>query len=294
MAEGDTILRLARRLDERLAGRPVSVRTPGARRPDGLPATELDGRVLERVESRGKHLLLHFDGGLGLHSHLGMRGRWQIYAQGEQWRRPARDAWIAVAGSGAEAVNFGGSRMRIAREAQLRLDPKLARLGPDLLADDFDPAVAATRISARPELELGEALLGQRLVAGIGNIFRSEGCFAAGVNPHTASQSRAKLARKGRPHRMAANPVTCGEKTGQRASAMKPIWIPARGRRNGLGGRTWTGLPERLRSQMPARNRYLALPTSRYHTGTRAYWNSKMPAKSTPNPSRKRSSFCPR
>jgi endonuclease-8 len=184
--EGDSVLRLARRLDERLAGSEVSVRTPGRRRPDGLPAAELDGRALERVEARGKHLLLHFDGGVALHAHMGMRGSWQLYENGERWRRPAHDAWIALAGNGAEAVNFGGSKLRIVREAQLLRDPRLARLGPDLLAEDFDPAVAAARIrSAGPDLRVGDALLGQRLVAGIGNIFRSEGCFAAGLDPRT-------------------------------------------------------------------------------------------------------------
>jgi endonuclease VIII len=182
--EGDSVLRLARRLDERLVGGEVSVRTPGMRRPDGLSAAELDGRALERVESRGKHLLLHFDGGVALHAHMGMRGSWQIYESGERWRRPARDAWIALAGNGAEAVNFGGSKLRIVRESQLGRDPRLARLGPDILADDFDPRVAAARIrSAGPDLRIGDALLGQRLVAGIGNIFRSEGCFAAGLDP---------------------------------------------------------------------------------------------------------------
>jgi endonuclease VIII len=184
--EGDSVLRLARRLDERLAGSKVSVRTPGQRRPDGIPAAELDGRVLERAESRGKHLLLHFEGGVALHAHMGMRGSWQLYEDGERWRRPARDAWIALTGNGAEAVNFGGSKLRIVREAQLGRDPRLARLGPDLLADDFDPAVAAARIrSAGADLRIGDALLGQRLVAGIGNIFRSEGSFEAGLDPRT-------------------------------------------------------------------------------------------------------------
>jgi endonuclease-8 len=186
MAEGDSILRIARRLDERLAGKEVSVRTPGPRRPAGLPVDQLSGRTLERVESRGKHLLLHFDGGLALHSHLGMRGSWEIYAAGERWRRPARQAWIALADDSSEAVNFGGSTMRVAREAQLLRDPRLARLGPDLLADEFDPEAGAARIrSIAPDLKLGDALLGQRLVAGIGNIFRSEGCFAARVDPGT-------------------------------------------------------------------------------------------------------------
>ena len=186
MAEGDSILRLARRLDRTLAGSVLAARTPGPRRPVGLPVDRIDGSVLERVESRGKHLLFHFDPGTVLHSHLGMRGSWELYRRGERWRRPAAQAWIALSSGDAEAVNFGGSTLRIATEAQLRHDPRLARLGPDLLAGDFDPKVGAARIrSVGPDLKLGEALLGQRLVAGIGNIFRSEGCFAAGLDPHT-------------------------------------------------------------------------------------------------------------
>jgi endonuclease VIII len=184
--EGDSILRIARRIDASLKGSEVAVRTPGPRRPAGLPIAEIDGRVLERAESRGKHLLLHFEDARVLHSHLGMRGTWHLYADGERWRRPASQAWIAIATDVAEAVNFGGSTMRIATEAQLLRDPRLARLGPDLLAEDFDVEGAVHSLrSAGPELELGEALLGQRLVAGIGNIFRSEGCFAAGVDPAT-------------------------------------------------------------------------------------------------------------
>ena len=167
-----------------LAGEQVSVRAPGQRRPAGLAISELDGTRLEHAESRGKHLLLHFEDRLVLHNHMGMRGSWQIVRQGERWRRPAREAWIAIAGNGSEAVNFGGSMMRIVREAQLLHDPKLARLGPDILAEDFDPAAAVARIRmTNQSMQLGEALLGQRLVAGIGNIFKSEGCFEARINP---------------------------------------------------------------------------------------------------------------
>jgi endonuclease VIII len=190
MAEGDSILRIARRLDESLAGRQVSVRTPGQRRPAGLPPAELDGRVIERVESRGKHLLIHFEDGLVLHSHLGMRGTWQLYAAGQRWRRPAREAWIAIAGNGAEAVNFGGSTMRIATEAQLWRDPRLARLGPDILGEDFESTAAVARMRRTNQgMQLGEALLGQRLVAGIGNIFKSEGCFEAEIDPTLSLES---------------------------------------------------------------------------------------------------------
>ena len=185
MAEGDSILRVARRMDGMLVGKTLAVRTPGQRRPAGLPAGELNGRELKGVESRGKHLLLHFEGALALHSHLGMRGSWQLYRAGERWRRPAHQVWIVLSAEEGEAVNFGGSTMRIAREAQLLRDPRLARLGPDLLGDDFDPGAVVDRMRAiAPEIELGQALLGQRLVAGIGNIFKSEGCFAASLDPN--------------------------------------------------------------------------------------------------------------
>ena len=164
----------------------VTARSPGPRRPDGMRPSELDARTLESVKSRGKHLILHFSGGVALHSHLGMRGSWHLYASGERWRRPARRAWIAIAADGREAVNFEGSSLRLVREVELRRDPRLARLGPDILAGDWAAAAAAARLRAVPQLEVGDALLDQTLVAGIGNIFKSEGCFAARINPWRA------------------------------------------------------------------------------------------------------------
>jgi endonuclease-8 len=190
VAEGDSILRLARRIDERLGGKTVTVRSPGPRRPAGLPPSAIDGRVLERAESRGKHLLIHFEGGVALHSHLGMRGSWQLYAEGERWRRPASQAWIALTAEGIEAVNFGGSTMRIARQGQLRRDPRLARLGPDILGEGFEVGGAVRSLRrAGPGTELGEALLDQSLVAGIGNIFKSEGCFESRLDPRAPLES---------------------------------------------------------------------------------------------------------
>jgi endonuclease-8 len=185
MAEGDSILRMARGIEGALAGKAVSVRTPGQRRPEGLAPASIDGVVLERVESRGKHLLLYFADDLMLHSHLGMRGGWHVYRRGQRWRRPASQAWIALASEDAEAVNFGGSFMRIGRRGRLLREPRLVRLGPDILAEAFEPAEAIARMrSVNPQIELGAALLGQRLVAGIGNIFKSEGCWAAQVDPN--------------------------------------------------------------------------------------------------------------
>ena len=179
MAEGDSILRMARRLDEALAGEIASRSArPGPRRPDGLPAAELDGRVLERVESRGKHLLLHFEGGLVLHSHLGMRGGWHALPRAASaGGARAHQAWIALTGDGAEAVNFGGSTMRIAREAKLRAGPEAGTPRPGHPGGRLRSGRGRSAACGRSHrsIELGEALLGQRLVAGIGNIFKSRG-----------------------------------------------------------------------------------------------------------------------
>jgi endonuclease-8 len=186
MAEGDSILRMARGIEGALAGKAVSVRTPGQRRPEGLASASIDGLVLERAESRGKHLLLHFADDLMIHSHLGMRGGWHVYRSGERWRRPASQAWIVLASEDAEAVNFGGSFLRIGRRGRILREPRLVRLGPDILAEDFEPAAAIARMrGVDPRIELGAALLGQRLVAGIGNIFKSEGCWAARIDPQS-------------------------------------------------------------------------------------------------------------
>lgn len=179
------IHRLATRLRRTLVGCEVTAATPGRRRPDGLPASALDGRTLESVESRGKHLVLHFSGGLALHSHLGMRGSWDVHERGGRWRKATPRAWIAIAGCDHEAVNFDGSSLRLVRRAELRRDPRLASLGPDILGDDFDAELVAARLAAAGHLQLGEALLDQGLVAGIGNIFKSEGCHQAGRSPWT-------------------------------------------------------------------------------------------------------------
>src|SRR5262245_34488553 len=175
MAEGDSILRMARRIDGALTGSRVSAATPGRRRPEGLGAAALDGLVLERVESRGKHLLLHFEDDLALHSHLGMHGGWHVYRPGQRWRRSASQAWISLSGDGAEAVNFGGSFMRIGRRRRLLRDPRLVRLGPDILAEDFDPADAIVRMRRLDQrTELGEDRQDLRAIAGHGHRLQYE------------------------------------------------------------------------------------------------------------------------
>ena len=181
MAEGDTVLRAARRIEQALGGAEVGVSTPSPRgRAAGLE--RLDGRRLVAVEARGKNLLLAF-GDLVLHSHLGMNGSWHVYRRGASWRKPVGAAWAVLGGDEWEAVQFGGPTLRVLRAGAVRLDPQLASLGPDILGEDFDLGEAVRSLRAHPELELGEALLDQSRIAGIGNIFKSEACFAARLDP---------------------------------------------------------------------------------------------------------------
>lgn len=181
MAEGDTILRLARRFEATLLGETVTATAPSPRG-KSLGIERLSGRTLESVEPHGKHLLLGF-GELSLHSHLGMNGGWHFYRPGARWRRPRSSAWALLAGGGWEAPQFGGPTLRVGPTSRLRRDPQLLRLGPDILAAEFDSDAVVAAMRRDPARGLGDALLDQRLVAGIGNIFKSEACFAARVDP---------------------------------------------------------------------------------------------------------------
>jgi endonuclease-8 len=181
VAEGDTILRLARRFESTLLGETVAASAPN---PRGKAARieRLDGLTLEGVESRGKHLLLDF-GELSLHCHLGMSGGWHFYRPRSRWRRPRSSAWAVLAGEEWEAVQFGGPTLQVGPTARVRRDPQWTRLGSDILDEDFDPEAVILALRADPTRGLGDALLDQHLVAGIGNIFKSEACFAARVDP---------------------------------------------------------------------------------------------------------------
>jgi len=181
VAEGDTILRLARRFEQTIVGETVAASAPN---PRGKAAgiERLDGRRLEAVEARGKHFLLDF-GELSLHSHLGMNGGWHIYRHGARWRRPRASAWAVLTGGGWEAVQFGGTTLQVMTTPRLRRHPQITGLGPDILAEEFDEDAAVAAIRTDPSRGLGDALLDQHLVAGIGNIFKSEACFAARVDP---------------------------------------------------------------------------------------------------------------
>ncbi len=175
-------MRAKQRLAEALLGQSIAVSAPNPRgRAAGVE--RLDGRTLVGIDTHGKHLLFDFDD-LVLHSHLGMSGGWHIYEPGARWRRPRSSAWAVLAGERAVAVQFGGPTLRVLPAGRVAIDPQLARLGPDILAPDLDLARVIAGFRATDQSRtLGDVLLDQRLVAGIGNIFKSEACFGARLDP---------------------------------------------------------------------------------------------------------------
>jgi endonuclease-8 len=185
MPEGDTIHHAANSIRPLLEGRvPDEIRTPQRRHERDRWPERLAGRAVDRVEARGKHLLLHFEGGLVLHSHLRMTGAWAVHATGERWRRAPRRAWLVLRAGEREVVQFDGPLLELITQARSRSDPRLAQLGQDVIGERFDEELLIRRIREDdPTRALGDALIDQRTLAGIGNIWKSESCFAAAADP---------------------------------------------------------------------------------------------------------------
>jgi endonuclease-8 len=174
MPEGDSLHRAARRLQV-LVGERVEVETPHPRAAVKGLAERLDGRRLEHVEAVGKNLLLRFDGGLVLRSHLRMKGRWRVERRGTA---RAGKPWLVLRGAEHEAVLWGGPVLELVTSCHLRGS------GPDILGEPPDFETMLARLRAGPqERELGDALLDQRLVAGIGNLWKAETLWEARVSP---------------------------------------------------------------------------------------------------------------
>lgn len=184
MPEGDTIFRSARGLDRALAGQVVvAFETAYAQLASVHDNASLVGRVVERVEARGKWLLMFFSGDLILVTHMLMNGTWHIYRRGERWRRGRSHMRIVIATAEFEAVAFDVPVARFHTARTLERNTAIPKLGPDLLGDEFAADEAATRLRARGDEEIANVLLDQRVLAGIGNVFKSEICFACGVHP---------------------------------------------------------------------------------------------------------------
>jgi endonuclease VIII len=185
MPEGDTIAHAANRIRPVLEGRvPDEIITPHPRHALDRWPERLAGRAISRIDTHGKHLFLRFEGDLVVHSHLGMVGVWGVYGPGRRWGRSRRRAWIVFRAQGHEVVEFDGPTLELVTEGRTRFDQRLAALGPDVLAPEFDRDRFLKRLRADdPTRYLGDALLDQHNVAGIGNIWKAEGCWEAGIDP---------------------------------------------------------------------------------------------------------------
>ena len=186
MPEGDSIFRAARTLHRAFAGKVVT------RFESVLPAltrihedAPLIGRTMNEVSAAGKHLLMRFSGDLVLRTHMRMNGSWHIYRPGERWQRPAPDMRIVIATADFVAVAFNVPVAKFLTLRALARQPELRRLGPDLLGAGFDPVEAARRIRERAGHEIAEVVLDQRVVAGAGNVYKSEILFLCRINPFT-------------------------------------------------------------------------------------------------------------
>jgi endonuclease VIII len=183
--EGDSIHKAARRLGGALLGNEiVAIETPQERHRMERWPERLAGRAVRAVDAHGKHLFIRFEGGLTLHSHLRMTGRWNVYRRGERWRRSPRSAWLVIRTADHEVVQFGGPVLELMTDSRTRFDRRLAALGPDVLDADFDERRFLVRLRQDDQSRgVGDALLDQRNLAGIGNLWKSEGCFLAGIDP---------------------------------------------------------------------------------------------------------------
>ena len=185
MPEGDTIAWHANRIRPVLEGRtPEEIRAPHPRHAMDRWPERLRDRRVTRVDTHGKHLFLRFEGGLSLHSHLGMKGSWGVYGAGRRWGRSLSRAWLVIRAGEHHVVQFDGPTLELLTDGRTRFDQRLAALGPDVLAAEFDFAAFLKRLrSDDPTRPVGDALLDQRNLAGIGNIWKSEGCWEVRLDP---------------------------------------------------------------------------------------------------------------
>ncbi|QMU77095.1 Fpg/Nei family DNA glycosylase [Streptacidiphilus sp. PB12-B1b] len=229
MPEGDSVYRTAQRLHDALAGRPLTV---SDLRVPAHATADLTGRPVLEVVPRGKHLLTRVDGGWTLHTHLRMEGRWQVYPAGQRWSGGADWQIRAVLGNrDATAVGYRLPVVELLRTADE--GRAVGHLGPDLLGPDWDQAEALRRILDRPERQIGLALLDQRNLAGIGNVYANELCFLAGITPWTPVEHTPGLERLVRlAHRLLlVNRSRSGRATTGDTRADRRLWVYGRARR---------------------------------------------------------------
>lgn len=180
MPEGDTVYLAGRRLHAALSGKTL---TGSDFRVPRYATADLKGRTVTDVSSRGKHLMFHLDDDLTLHTHFKMQGAWHIYRPGGRWRSPAFEARVVLEVHDVVAVGFRLPVVELlepSREVEV-----VGHLGPDLLGPDWDADEALRRMSLDPERPIGDVLVDQTVMAGLGNVYRCEICFLRGAHPST-------------------------------------------------------------------------------------------------------------
>jgi endonuclease VIII len=227
MPEGDNLFRAATALRKALqGGRVVRFRSDV---PLVLRAAEqkaVEGSRIAAVDARGKHLLIRFDDERILRTHLRMSGSWHLYRSGESWRRPEHRARVAIETDGGfVAVCFDAPLVQLGSEFSMR---DLEKLGPDATTDAFDASEAVRRIAARRELSIGEALLVQRAVAGIGNVIKSETLFLRGQDPfqrvgEIPQERLREIVEEG--HRLLVANREAGPRTSRPALSGPTLWV---------------------------------------------------------------------
>jgi endonuclease-8 len=230
MPEGDNLFRAATSLRKALQGSRVTAfrsDVPAVLR--ALEQKPIDGARIAAIDSRGKHLLFRFDDGRTLRTHLRMRGSWHLYRLGERWRRPERSARAVIeTDAGFVAACFDAPLVELVTEFGLR---DLARLGPDATADAFDDAEALRRLRARGELPIGEALLVQRALAGVGNVIKAEVLFSCRQDPfqpvsEVADEQLARIVAEA--HRLLVHNRSSGPRTTRPALTGPRLWVYGR------------------------------------------------------------------
>ena len=248
MPEGDTIHRAADTMRRALRG----ARIDGFDSPlSHLRDVDLEGRTVTDVEARGKHLLIHFDDGRCLRTHMRMSGSWHLYAPGEAWRKPARQARVTLRTEDRVAVCFNAPDVELARSASRS---RARGLGPDLLDPEVTPEAIVERWQSRPRQPIGVTVMRQHLAAGIGNVYKSEVLFLERVNPFVAtgtlaSEDLLRVARTAQ--RLLRENLSGGPRTTRRSLHGPRAWVygrsgkpcldcrsPIRMRRQGVDGRS--------------------------------------------------------
>ncbi|MEA2488184.1 MAG: endonuclease [Actinomycetota bacterium] len=229
MPEGNTVHLAARRLNDALAGETISrsdFRVPK------LATLDLSGRVVRSVLARGKHIFIRLDDETSVHTHFKMDGEWHLYRPAERWRGPSFQVRLVLATTSWIAVGFRLPVIDVVPTASE--DTVVGHLGPDILGPDWDAGIALERLVADPDRPIGEALLDQRVMAGLGNVFRCELCYLTGVDPSTpigllrdparviALAHKLVVANRGNPDQ-----VTTGDPRGGRSH-----WVYGRGGRS--------------------------------------------------------------